>query len=192
MRVGIVREDSRNLAEYATISAAFEVREVLDRASLEALRNKGRLSARTIAVPYLKDYDGYPRNSPTDWTTQWLVEDWGIFAAYAGQRRIGGAIGVVRACDVGMFGGRADIAVLWDLRVAPDMRGRGVASALLGAVEEWAVTGGARALGVETQNVNVPACRFYSARGFALERIDDGVYVDLPNEVRLLWTKSLR
>jgi len=192
MRVDIVHEDSRNLEGYATIPSAFEVREVLDRASLETLENTGRLSTRRITEPYVKDYDAYPRNHPTDWTTQWLVDDWGIFAAYAAQRRIGGAIGVARASDVGMFVGRADIAVVWDLRVVPDARGRGVASALVGAIEEWASARGARILGVETQNVNVPACQFYSRRGFALERIDDRVYVDLPNEIRLLWTKSLR
>jgi GNAT superfamily N-acetyltransferase len=192
MQIDIVREYSRNLEEYATISAAFEVREVLDRASLDTLQNSGRLTARTSPEPYVKDYDAYPRNSPNDWSTQFPVENWGIFAAYTYSRLIGGAIGVARASDAGMFSERTDIAVLWDLRVAPNLRGRGVASALLGAVEEWARASGARALGVETQNVNVPACRFYSARGFALERIDHGVYVDLPNEVRLLWTKSLR
>jgi GNAT superfamily N-acetyltransferase len=192
MRVDILREDSRNIEEYAAISAAFEVREVLDRASLETLEHTGRPLPSAIAEPYVKDYDAYPRNSPNDWRTRWPLEDWGIFAAYGERRRIGGAIGVAHASDVGMFAGRADIAVLWDLRVAPDVRGRGVASALLRAVEEWATASGARALGVETQNVNVPACRFYSGRGFALERIDDGVYVDLPTEIRLLWTKSLR
>ena len=51
---------------------------------------------------------------------------------------------------------------------------------------------GARRLRVETQDVNVPACRLYHAQGFRLERATPGAYAELPNEVQLLWHKPLR
>jgi hypothetical protein len=38
----------------------------------------------------------------------------------------------------------------------------------------------------------VPACRFYHAHGFRLERTTHGAYAELPNEVQLLWRKALR
>jgi GNAT superfamily N-acetyltransferase len=40
------------------------------------------------------------------------------------------------------------------------MRGLGIGAALFRAAERWAVARGARWLKVETQNVNVAACRF--------------------------------
>jgi hypothetical protein len=44
---------------------------------------------------------------------------------------------------------------------------------------------------VETQTINVPACRFYSKMGCTLGAIDRYAYVDLPNEIQLLWFKEL-
>jgi hypothetical protein len=44
---------------------------------------------------------------------------------------------------------------------------------------------------VETQNINVPACRFYAKQGFALGAAHHFVYPALPEEVQLLWYKDL-
>jgi ribosomal protein S18 acetylase RimI-like enzyme len=85
-----------------------------------------------------------------------------------------------------------DCALLWDFRVASDARRQGIGSALLEAVEQRARERSARSLRVETQDVNVPACRFYHRSGFRLERITPGVYPQLPDEVQLLWRKQLR
>jgi ribosomal protein S18 acetylase RimI-like enzyme len=82
--------------------------------------------------------------------------------------------------------------VLWDLRVASDARGKGVASALLRALEAKAETEGLVELKVETQNINVPACRFYAKSGFRLGAIDRSAYPTLPGEIQLLWYKSVR
>jgi len=37
----------------------------------------------------------------------------------------------------------------------------------------------------------VPACRFYEARGFALEAIDPLAYPELPKEIQFLWYKDV-
>jgi GNAT superfamily N-acetyltransferase len=90
-----------------------------------------------------------------------------------------------------MLGGRADVALLWDIRVAPSSRGRGVGRALLGAAEAWAQSRDARWLEVETQNINAPACRFYERNGFVLRSVDPFAYPSLPTETQLLWYKRL-
>ena len=48
-----------------------------------------------------------------------------------------------------------------------------------------------RAFMVEMQNVNVPAGRFYARHGFVLGAVNRGAYPDLPQEVQLLWYKSV-
>lgn len=67
----------------------------------------------------------------------------------------------------------------------------GVGAALLRAAEATALHRGARTLRVETQEVNVPACRFYGRQGFHLERAVAGAYVVFPTEMQLLWRKDL-
>jgi GNAT superfamily N-acetyltransferase len=87
--------------------------------------------------------------------------------------------------------GRQDMAGLWDIRVDPDYRRLGVGSALLDAAAAWAKGQGCRLLKIETQNVNVAACRFYRARGAKLGSIDRFAYKDLPDEVELDWFLEL-
>ena len=66
------------------------------------------------------------------------------------------------------------------------------ALAMQGArAEAWARACGATWLKVETQNVNVPACRFYARQGCVLGAVDRFAYPALPDEVRLLWCKHL-
>ena len=43
---------------------------------------------------------------------------------------------------------------------------------------------------VETQDINVPACRFYEA-GYVLTEINPRASADLPDEVQLIWQKDL-
>jgi ribosomal protein S18 acetylase RimI-like enzyme len=90
-----------------------------------------------------------------------------------------------------MLHGQPDVALLWDIRVASNARGRGVGSALLAEVERWSMTRGARWLEVETQDINVPACRFYERHGFVLRSVNRDAYPGLPGEAQLLWYKEL-
>ena len=47
-------------------------------------------------------------------------------------------------------------------------------------------------LKVETQHVNVAACRFYGRRGCTLGAVHRDAYPSLPDEIQLLWYKPLR
>jgi len=88
-----------------------------------------------------------------------------------------------------MLGGRDD-AALRDIRVAPEQRRAGAASALFRAVERWASARGGGWLKIETQNVNLAACRFYQKIGCTLGGIDRFAHPGLRGEVRLLWWRK--
>lgn len=93
-----------------------------------------------------------------------------------------------------MFGGRDDLAVLWDIRVQPDFRSRGLGRRLFRRAVDLARERGCRQLMAETQNVNVPACYFYAAQGCQLGAIHRHAYARHPNvahEVMLLWYADL-
>jgi GNAT superfamily N-acetyltransferase len=90
-----------------------------------------------------------------------------------------------------MLEGRADLAVLWDIRVAPAARRHGVGTALFEAAQIWALDNGCRQLKIETQNINVAACRFYARQGCVLRAARHGVYPECPDEIQLLWYKDM-
>lgn len=190
MSVEITEESAAALSDYARVPIAFEVRHVLDVEERAGGLGGLTLSKRALAVPYVKDYDA-TGGGPERWPSLFDVSGWGFFAARSDGRRVGGAAVAFGTDGVEMLEGRADLAVLWDLRVAPETRGRGGGAALFRAAEAWAAARGCRWLKVETQNVNVPACRFYRRMGCVLGGVHRFAYPELPDEVQLLWYKPL-
>lgn len=191
MIVRVVEDDPASLAEYARIPIGFSVHEFFDEDALAALLRGHRAVATPLAEPYWKDYDAHPDNRPTDWPRRFDLSRWTILAAYADGDRVGGAVVIVDDRQIELLRDGETHALLWDFRVAPAMRGRGVGSALVRRAEETAMRRGARILRVETQQINVAACRFYARLGFRLERVTRGAYPDLPNEMQLLWRNEL-
>ena len=188
MKVDVSQEGVASLREYAAVSIAFEVREIVDARRAPDTGNFS-LRFRRIDRPWLKDYDA--EGDPLAWPSRFDLSYWAIFAAHADGVRVGGAAVVFAAPDVEMLRGQGDVALLWDLRVRPDARGRGVGAALVTAAERWCVARDARWLEVETQNINAPACRFYERLGFALRAVNPRAYPTLPDEVQLLWYKAI-
>lgn len=90
-----------------------------------------------------------------------------------------------------MLRDRTDLAVLWDLRVDHNARRLGAGAALFRASEAWARERGCSALEVETQQINVPACRLYARMGCSLAAVDRYAYAELPREVQLIWRRQL-
>ncbi len=129
------------------------------------------LSERPVEAPYVKDYDGIPGEGPSQWAGRFDISRWGFIRAESGGRIIGGAVLAFDTGDVAMLEGRSDLAVLWDIRVSPHVRGKGIGSGLVRSSEAWATSRGCRQLKVETQNINLPACRFYRRQGFILTPI---------------------
>jgi len=179
------------LGEYASVPIGFEVTHVLDVVDTPG-PNGPRLRERKLDAPYWKDYDSLDGASPIHVAAQFDTANWAAISARAHGVRSGGALAAFDTPSVHLLEGRRDLVVLWDLRVAPQHRRRGVGRALFQAVERWAVGKGCTQLKVETQNVNVPACRFYARQGCALGAIDRSAYPQLPGEIQLLWWKDLR
>jgi GNAT superfamily N-acetyltransferase len=191
MRVEVSEEPLEALEEYGRISIAFEVRAVLGIEGTGGSPEGFALTERVLASPYVKDYDAIEGEGPALWPSRFDVSNWGLFAARMGGRRVGGAVVAFDTPGVDMLEGRRDLAVLWDIRVAPEARGRGVGSALFRAAEAWAGARGCRRLKVETQNVNLPACRFYERQGCVLAAVNRSAYPELPGEIQLLWLKDI-
>ncbi|MGQ0831265.1 MAG: GNAT family N-acetyltransferase [Microthrixaceae bacterium] len=186
-----IREESiGDLERHGKISIAFEVTSLLDVEVLDAGPDGIRLAEVSVEVPWLKDYDSAD-GGPSRWASRFDVTNWGLLGAYNDRRRIGGAVVAFDTPNVLMLRGRRDLAVLWDLRVASDSRRSGVGAALFRASEEWARERGCSALEVETQQVNVPACRFYVRMGCSLASVDRHAYGELPDEVQLIWRRQL-
>ncbi len=190
-----IREvDVERLRQYAEIPIAFEVRSVLRAEPVEGGFGGIRLREETVVEPYVKDYDDCEEGSPEDWPRQFDVSNWGILLAWKYGRCVGGAAVAHNTAGVNMLEGRSDLAVLWDIRVRPEARRRGIGTQLFQHAAGWARERGGRQLKVETQNVNVPACRFYARQGCKLGAIHRFGYAGHPrvgHEVMLLWYLAL-
>jgi len=179
------------LQEYAAVSTSFVVDRILQ--VTVAADGLGGLSLTETAVadPYVKDYDALQGTEPVRWLERFDTSNWGLIRGRRAGRMVGGAVVAFNTPGLCMLAGRDDIAVLWDIRVSPDERGAGLGSALFEAAADWAVARGCGWLKIETQNVNVAACRFYQKMGCILGAIDRFAYTELPDEVQLLWWKAL-
>ena len=180
------------LERYGQTPIRFMVESILQVEEIDGGLGGVSLREEAVEEPYLKDYDEYDEEGPTRWPKRFDVSNWAFFMACERDQPLGGAVVAYRTPDVHMLDGRTDLAVLWDLRVEPDHRRRGIGSGLFQQVVEWAVRRDCTQLKIETQNVNVAACRFYAAQGCYLGGHQRHVYPDpVSDEVMLLWYLDL-
>ena len=187
---------AEGLILYQTVPSWLRVESVLRvevaNGGLEGLR----LVEARVPRPYVKRYDADELDSPTSWPDRYDVGRWGIFLAKKGDVPVGGAAVALDAPVYPMDRfQRSDLAVLADIRVHPNHRRRGIGSKLFVRAADWARRRRRGELGIETQNVNVPACRFYAKMGCQLGAIHRFGYAGCPDvaqEALLLWYLSLR
>jgi GNAT superfamily N-acetyltransferase len=189
MSVIVGEEAIGNLAQHATVPISFVVDRYVDVTVIEDGFKGLGLTEVIVDPPWVKNYDAVEGEGPTRWAEMFDTSNWGLIAAHEDGVRIGGAVVAFNTAGVNMLEGRSDLAVIWDIRVRSEARGRGVGRSIVAAVEEWARDRRCRSLKVETQNINVAACRFYQHLGFELEAIDRHAYVGFPEEAQLLWFK---
>lgn len=180
-----------SLEQYETIPIAFTVKSIYEVEPVEKGLGGIRLKEVPLEQPYVKDYDLH--ESPQDWSKQFDVSNWRLFMAMDGELPVGGATVAYDTPGVNMLGGRADLTVLWDIRVHPDYRGSGIGTALFRRAEKWSRNNKCRWMKVETQNINVPACKFYARMGCVLGEINTQSYVKdgLEHETMLFWYLKL-
>ncbi len=182
------------LGMYAEIPIRYKVESVLD---VQLIRNGlggMRLQEQKVSPSYVKDYDADHEEGPTRWPKRFDTSNWVILLASSEDRYLGGAVVAYDTPGVHMFDGRDDLAVLWDIRVHPHFRRCGIGTKLFNYAVERSRKRKCRQFKVETQNVNVPACRFYVKQGCRLGGINRYGYFTDPRfrrEVMLLWYLDL-
>ncbi len=84
-------------------------------------------------------------------------------------------------------------ALLWHIMIDLDYRGQGLGRRLWHRALDFARQAAVRAIIAETQNTNVPACKFYARMGCQLVGINETYYTNdgLQTEVALFWAYRL-
>ncbi len=191
MTFQLSEEPVATLSEQANVPIAFEYDRMLALTVAENGLGGFVLNERDLATPQIKDYDTVDEDRPANWAKRFDVSNWGFIVARSNQRRVGGAVIAFDTVGVDMLERRRDLAVLWDIRVEPAFRHHGVGAALFQATERWAASRGCKQLKIETQNINLAACKFYARQGCRLGIVNRFAYPDLPEEVQLVWYKDL-
>ena len=190
MPVDVREESLAALSDYASIPIAYSTSTVLEVEWIANGLGGVRMVDSPLDQPLTKDFD---KDEPVAaWHSLGDISHWGFFAAFVDGQRVGGAVVAHKTPGMHMLEGREDLAVLWDLRVHPSVRRRGVGTRLLDHAIQFARASGYSFLKVESQNTNPAACRFYANHGFALGGVRRGVYAEYPSEVQLLWYLDLR
>jgi GNAT superfamily N-acetyltransferase len=182
------------LADYARVPMVCDVRSVLAVDEINGGIGGLGLQERTLRVPFTKDYDAYADGGPLNWHKRFDLSTWGLWIGGEGGDVVCGAAVARNTPGIQMLEGRGDLAVLWDIRVRASSRLQGAGTALFREAVRWAKSNGCRLLQIETQNVNVDACKFYAKMGCCLGRIDRLAYSRCPevaSEVMLVWYLDL-
>jgi len=187
LRIDILEGISEpDLDRYAKVSIQFtsaekyEVRE----------REGGGFALGLCALPESISTDFDAHEHPTEWV-RWDLRNAAMFEAHLGGRLVGGAVVVRDMPKLNLLAARKDLAVLWDLRVAPEFRRQKIGASLLREASRWARKRRCRSIKVESQNDNVRACDFYRKHGFRLAQAEQGVYRAFPDKVQLIWERDL-
>ena len=189
--VQVAENPAAVLEEYGNVPIAFRAESRFRVTLIHGGLGGIALVEEPVAEPYIKDYDAIPGEGPSTWARRWDISNWGILCAFDGDERVGGAVVSWKTEGLNTPEGAENLAVLWDLRVHPSYRGQGIGTMLFASALDWTRDRECRRIRVETQNINVPACRFYAGQGCELRTIDRFAYGDSLDEVQLLWYRDL-
>ena len=185
-----IREEiptAETISKYCAIPMAFRV----ESRFIPRLQADGKweLNEESVDEPYIKDCD--KDNSPHEWAHRFNLSKWVVLSAYESDVRVGGAIIAFDTPAIHMLEGRSDLPVIWDIRVDPDARHKGIGSQLFAEAIKWATARGCSEIEIETQNINVPACKFYTRMGCELRDALPDAYPTHPEETQFLWYREL-
>jgi len=191
MSVEIRQVGTDALPRYSEIPISFQVESIFRIETRESGLAGIELHEEKVINPYIKDYDAVRGEGPTRWLKRFDMSNWGIFMAFEEGRHVGGTI-VAPGAYIGDLD--KEFAQLFDIRVHPEVRRRGIGTRLLQHTADWVRHLKCKYLKIETQNTNVPACRFYARQGCELGNIDRYAYTAYPesvHEIRLVWYLEL-
>ncbi|EPY13450.1 MULTISPECIES: GNAT family N-acetyltransferase [Paenibacillus] len=80
-------------------------------------------------------------------------------------------------------------ALIEHIQVAAAWRHKGIGTALLKTAVEWAMQNNCAGLMLETQDVNIQACRLYAKYGFVIGAVDNMMYANFATakERAIIW-----
>ena len=189
--IDIIEIQPSDLNLYDAIPSRFLVKTILVPELVDEGLGGITLREQPVSQPYIKDYDTYGE-IPSDWPKLFDVTNWIFFLAMEKAQVFGGAVVAFDTTGVSMLEARSDLSVLWDIRIRTQGRGCGIL--LFRRAAEWSRVRGCRQMKIETQNVNVPACKFYQRMGASLGEIRCHGYANVPavaDEVMLCWYLDL-
>ena len=178
-------------AAYFAVSPTFLVESVLECEVVNGGLGGITLREKVVSTPYAK-YDQSERH--TEWAKHFDLRTWGVFLATEDGQPVGGGAVAPPSPAMIVSNGRPDTAALFDVRVSAAVRNRGIGAAIFGRCVQWAKSRGFKFLAIETQDNNIPACRFYAKKGCELLEIRRFAYRDSPrveNETMLVWRLTL-
>ncbi len=185
MNLTIVGEPLLPESAHFALPIRFETSQRLDLGALA----EGRLV--TVEMPLRsKDYDAIEGSNMAATLREFDTSRWALLAAFDEGVRVGGAIVAFDTPGMDLLEGGNDMTTLLDIRVAPAAHGGGVGRRLFAAIEDWSRIVGARVLTIETQDINVGACRFYHAMGCTVRSIRENAYAGL-DEHQIIWERAL-
>jgi streptothricin acetyltransferase len=187
--VEVVDEQVSALPEYQKVPIAFRVESKFDIVPIDSGLGGIRF-IETAVAPYVKDYDAKEDGRPSQWPKRFDMSHWGIMSAFSGTQRAGGVAVAWKTPQLDLLERREELVWLWDLRVHPDYRGQGIGHLLFEHAVAWARVRRCSRMVVETQNINVAACRFYARQGCELRGMNRYAYKE-SDEVQLIWHLDL-
>ena len=194
MEIETLPVNSETLTEYSLIQMVYEVKDMLSIELIDDGIGGMIFHEEVIATPFIRDFDSLDGETPIRWLKNFNTTNWVLFLARENGVPIGGATVVTRTPEVNMLRGRNDIAVLWDIRIKPEKKRMGIGTRLFQAAINWSRKQNLEYLKIESQNINVPACRFYIKQGCKLGEINRFAYTvpELMSETMLVWYLDLK
>ena len=165
MEIEMLPVNKKTLDRYSVIPSYFEVNSMLEVEVLDDGFKGMKFREKKVARPYTKNYD--VDGEPFSWLN-FNTSHWVTFLLSEDESLVGGLTVACQTPELRELNGRNDLADVWDIRVHPDYKHKGYGTRLFQEAVAWSRNKGFKQLCVETQNVNVRACRFYLKQGCRL------------------------
>ena len=127
----------------------------------------------------IKDYSKY--EIAKEYEKTFDISTWRFYMAFDDEKPVGAATVAGPTENIYLLSGRKDACVLWDIRVEDGYKHMGIGQKLFDLCKSFAIEDGYSQMLIETQNINVTACKFYKKQGAVLSKVDMYAYYSQPD-----------